>query len=190
MAVEFKRCSRCTREMPITAFALDRSKRAGVKAWCRDCDNARSREYYVANREKRIAAIREWQQTRRRPRKCRLCGAPATSQRHHLCDSCRVGRRRHTEREREKRRELSRPSAEQRGYGKEHRQLRAQWARVMRDEPVFCARCGLPIEPGEPWDLGHADEDRSRYNGPEHRACNRKTATHKAQRDQGVSRSW
>ena len=40
---------------------------------------------------------------------------------------------------------------------------------------VQCVRCGDYIRPGEPWDLGHVDGDRSRYAGPEHRRCNRGT---------------
>jgi hypothetical protein len=64
----------------------------------------------------------------------------------------------------------------ERGYGWKHQNLRQSWQRVMAERVVLCSRCERPILPGQPWDLGHDDHDRSRYTGPEHRVCNRATA--------------
>lgn len=82
-------------------------------------------------------------------------------------------------------------SPRERGYGAEHRALRRRWAPKVAAGVVCCARCGDPIVPGEPWDLGHDDHDRSRYNGPEHAACNRATAGRRKRRAvSGRSRVW
>jgi hypothetical protein len=74
-----------------------------------------------------------------------------------------------------------------RGYGGYHQRLKAVVAQIVLRGEATCARCGLPIAAGEPWDLGHDDFDRRKYSGPEHRACNRATASHRRKR---VSRSW
>ncbi len=78
------------------------------------------------------------------------------------------------ERVRERRRQRRVPASVS-GYGSRHQQLRKQLAPQVEAGGVCCARCGLPIIPGTPWDLGHDDNDRRFYNGPEHRACNRRT---------------
>lgn len=84
------------------------------------------------------------------------------------------------------------PTTTQRGYGREHQKLRAQWRPYVEAGEISCARCGLRIEAGQPWDLGHVDGDRLTYQGPEHRRCNRATSTHRVQRrrQRRASRDW
>jgi hypothetical protein len=66
----------------------------------------------------------------------------------------------------------------QRGYGYMHQSQRRRWGPKVAAGGVSCARCGNPILPGEPWDLGHVDCDPTRYAGPEHAGCNRAVVTH------------
>jgi hypothetical protein len=63
-----------------------------------------------------------------------------------------------------------------RGYGGRHQAIRAQLTPLVATGRARCARCGELIQPGELWDLGHVDGDRSRYAGAEHRRCNRATS--------------
>jgi hypothetical protein len=42
-----------------------------------------------------------------------------------------------------------------------------------------CWRCGYPILPGQPWDLGHDDDNPTLYRGPEHARCSRQAGGRK-----------
>lgn len=59
-------------------------------------------------------------------------------------------------------------------YGHAHRKLRERWAQVVATGSVDCARCGKPIWPNQPWDLGHRDDNSGAYQGPEHQGCSRR----------------
>jgi hypothetical protein len=52
-----KRCPACGIVLPLTSFGVDRSRASGRANRCRPCDNARSRAYYQANRERVIARV-------------------------------------------------------------------------------------------------------------------------------------
>ena len=65
----------------------------------------------------------------------------------------------------------------QQGYGPGHRKLRNAYARRMAAGETFtCWRCGATINP-DAWHLGHDDNDRSIYRGPECIPCNLATST-------------
>lgn len=83
-------------------------------------------------------------------------------------------------------------STTRRGYGGSHQKLRAKLRPLVAAGGVKCWRCKEPIVPdpdiaGEGWDLGHDDDDRGRYRGPEHASCNRATA---GRRRRWQSRKW
>lgn len=68
-----------------------------------------------------------------------------------------------------------------RGYDNNHDRLRKSWVPTVKSGQVNCWRCGQRIDPNEPWDLGHDDNDRSKYRGPEHaNRCNRAAAGRKS----------
>ena len=121
-------------------------------------------------------------------RKCYVCRKPTSAQWMPYCDLCRARFRKRTPPQ-------PRLSRQARGYGAEHDRLRAQWKPRVEAGGVGCARCGLEIPPAGRgpcprcgknhgnWDLGHVDgTNKQVYSGPEHMCCNRRTATHAAQR--------
>jgi hypothetical protein len=85
------------------------------------------------------------------------------------------------------------PSPRLRGYGAEHRAVRASLAPLVASGAAVCVRCGEPIAPGAPWDLGHTD-DRLGWTGPEHQRCNRQAGAivggRRRRGDPPPSRSW
>jgi hypothetical protein len=98
-------------------------------------------------------------------RTCKRCGRETWSPHSPYCRAHRPSF--------EKRQLWAKKSRTARGYGEAHKAMRARYARLVEAGQAICARCRRPIFPGEPWDLGHVDGDRSRYAGPEHRRCNR-----------------
>lgn len=68
------------------------------------------------------------------------------------------------------------------GYGAQHRKLRARWAPLVATGTVACWRCSRLIERGARWHLGHDDQDRTKYRGPEHVRCNLSGASAEAHR--------
>lgn len=93
----------------------------------------------------------------------KVCAEPGCP---NLTDTTRCGEHTRT-------RDQARGTRQQRGYGASHDKLRQRWARRVASGTVTCWRCNRRISPLEPFDLGHCDNDRSVYHGPEHQACNR-----------------
>lgn len=67
--------------------------------------------------------------------------------------------------------EQARGTRQQRGYDRAHERLRKQHAPKVDAGLAKCARCHLPILPGQAWALDHTD-DRAGYLGPSHATCN------------------
>lgn len=77
-------------------------------------------------------------------------------------------------------------------YGWTHQKARRVVARLVAGYGVHCARCGVLIVPGEPWDLDHTD-DGAAYLGASHRACNRRAGQRRGMLSRvnvGSSRVW
>lgn len=81
-----------------------------------------------------------------------------------------------------------------RGYTGRHERERERWKPRVRAGQVNCWRCGRWLDPAQPWDLGHDDNDRTQYRGPEHVGCNRKAGARASNAQRGhqprINRDW
>lgn len=57
-----RHCPDCDRDLPLTAFGVNRHRKDGTMLTCRDCTNARRRAWYriPGNKERAIAAKERW----------------------------------------------------------------------------------------------------------------------------------
>jgi len=81
-------------------------------------------------------------------------------------------------------RDRQRGTRQERGYAAAHDRLRASYQRRMaKGERFTCWRCPTPtpIDPAA-WHLGHCDDDRRLYHGPECISCNTATSGRADQR--------
>jgi hypothetical protein len=97
-------------------------------------------------------------------RACRHCGRVTWSSHSPYCLQHRP-----SQEVRVRQAEKSRAS---RGYGSVHKAVRARYAALVEAGEAVCARCGLPIPAGTPFDLDHSPGRRG-YLGVSHRTCNR-----------------
>lgn len=78
--------------------------------------------------------------------------------------------------EHERAKDKARGTRQQRGYDAAHDRLRADYQRRMdAGERFDCWRCERPIDPLA-WTLGHCDDDRRVYHGPECPPCDYATS--------------
>ena len=191
-----RRPGRDPRSFGFSPRGFKKSKRIGTdRAGLKVCERCHRRYAPRSNRQRWCRACRPEVDIRRggsggvwlgfvpEERSCACCGrsfmARAAHQRF-CCEWCRSRTPRPAEAE----------AARRLKYGtRVHARLRKAWAPRVATGTVRCARgaeCVFAVGgvagfilPGQAWDLGHVDGDPSRYQGPEHRRCNRRTAAHR-----------
>src|SRR4051794_14354420 len=66
----------------------------------------------------------------------------------------------------------ARGTKRERGYGRGFQATRRYYAEIHRTQPLTCWRCKEDIPIGQPFHLGHSDDDRDVIMGPECPGCN------------------
>lgn len=109
-------------------------------------------------------------------RECLDCGEittrPRTPGRGTRCETCEPVSVRADQQRQAAHRAATGQGTIARGYGAEHRALRARLAVVVAAGEANCWRCGRQVPPGTPWHLGHVGSVGSPHAGIEHVRCN------------------
>jgi hypothetical protein len=128
----------------------------------RSVGNAGARQAEAASSRAPSCGPRELQAVNARI--CRCCGAPKWSPHSPSCRDQRPSL--------EQRQLWGTKSRAARGYGEAHKAMRKRYTALVASGLAVCARCGKPVAPRAPLDLGHTP-DRTGWTGPEHPKCNR-----------------
>lgn len=98
---------------------------------------------------------------------CRRLYQPVNSRQRFCRSQCR-------DRKLGRERRVKRGTTTERGYGSDHRKLRADVKAQVDAGHAYCWRpnCRRWLDPAKPWHLGHDDYDRTIYRGPECVRCN------------------
>jgi len=57
-----KRCSKCKLYLKKSSFCKDKTRKDGLRSYCKDCSNKKSRQHYEENKEDRIKQVKNWQE--------------------------------------------------------------------------------------------------------------------------------
>lgn len=66
-------CNRCKKEREDDDFNANGAKENGKQTWCKECTVAYNRRWYLANKEKHRAYVREHDKRPRKPHLCKHC---------------------------------------------------------------------------------------------------------------------
>jgi Recombination endonuclease VII len=124
-----KRCSKCGELEPLTAFYQQQNCRDGYRNDCKACFAARSKQWYLRNREHVIARVKVWQ--RANPERVKATRDAA----------------------RPRRRAIDRDAHLRRTFGL----TSDQYAAMLADQGGGCALCGRTPPPGRSLHVDHHD---------------------------------
>lgn len=125
-----KRCSKCGERKPLTAFCREKNGRDGYRTDCKVCFAARSKQWYLRNREHVVARVKAWQHAN--PERVKATRDAA----------------------RPRRRAIDRDARLRRVFGL----TSDQYAAMLTDQGGGCALCGRTPPPGHSLHVDHQHE--------------------------------